>query len=83
MKTAFLAAALGVLCLAGLGAASSAEALGLGQQFPRACASGYHPDAEGNCQPDSRQFNRFCGPGLVYQPDPLGWRCVLPSPNGY
>ena len=84
MKSALLAASLGVFCYAGLGAgAGSAEPLGLGQQFPRACASGYHPDAGGNCQPDAGEFNRFCAPGLVYEPDPLGWRCVLPSPSGY
>jgi hypothetical protein len=84
MRTTIFAAALGLLGSAALGVgAGSAAPLGLGQQFPRSCASGYHPDEGGNCQPNAAQYNRFCAPGLVYEPDPLGWRCVPPSPDGY
>ncbi len=82
MRTIYLAAALGALGLAGLGA-NPASAVGLGQQYPRACASGYHADSQGNCQSNEVQYNRFCAPGLVYEPDPLGWRCDPPAPNGY
>jgi hypothetical protein len=75
MRSIYLAATLGVLGFAGLGV-HSASAIGLGQQYPRACASGYHTDSGGNCQPNAAQYNRFCPPGLAYEPDPLGWRCV-------
>ena len=60
MRMTFLTATLGVISFAGLGVATQAGAAsGLGQQYPRSCASGYRPDAGGNCQPDSGQVNRF------------------------
>jgi hypothetical protein len=80
MRAIVVAAALGALGVAGL-AANPAVAVGLGQQYPRACASGYHADSDGNCQPNAPQYNRFCAPGLVYQPDPLGWFCAPPPPR--
>jgi len=53
-------------------------------QFPLACFSGYHQDAEGNCQPNIPQTPLYCAslPGTVYQPTPDGWNCV-PAPKGY
>ena len=49
---------------------------------PVACASGYHQDQRGNCQPNIPQTNPFCPSGLVYQPMPWGWNCE-PPPKGY
>ena len=84
MRSIYLAATLGAFGFAGLCFdMQAAAALGLGQQYPQACASGYHADAGGNCQPDAAQTNRFCATGLVYEPDPLGWRCVRPSREAY
>ena len=53
-------------------------------QFPVACASGYHQDAAGNCQPNVPETALFCSslPGYIYQPTPWGWNCV-PAPKGY
>jgi hypothetical protein len=59
---------------AALAASSAASAQ------PSFCAAGYHVDRQGNCQPDVRQYNRYCAPGNVYEPFPGGWRCV---PAGY
>lgn len=82
MRSVLLAAALGVVGFAGWGVgARAANGHGLGAQYPRACASGYHTDSDGNCQPNAAEFNRFCAPGLVYEPDPLGWYCAPPPPR--
>ncbi len=45
----------------------------------RACASGYHADRQGHCQPNIPQTNRYCAKGYVYQPAPDGWRCLPPG----
>jgi hypothetical protein len=50
-----------------------------------ACAGGYHPDRQGNCQPDNPQPNlQPCPPGLLSEPafNGSGYRCV-PIPKGY
>jgi hypothetical protein len=84
MKAAFLAALLGILGVVGLGASAYAfDPAGLGHMFPRACAAGYYPDEGNNCQPASAQVSRQCAPGLVYQPFPDGWRCVVQTQTGY
>jgi hypothetical protein len=57
--------------------------VGLGQAFPQACASGYHPDAGGNCQPNGGAGNRYCPDGLVFQPTFDGWTCDPPPPEAY
>jgi hypothetical protein len=50
---------------------------------PLACWAGYHPDKDGNCQPNIPETPRYCDqPGLIYQPAPWGWSCV-PAPQGY
>ncbi|HXT07776.1 MAG TPA: hypothetical protein VN715_12670 [Roseiarcus sp.] len=82
MRMTYLAATLGVISFAGVATQADA-ASGLGQLYPRSCASGYRPDAGGNCQPDSGQVNRFCAPGLVYQPYPDGWYCALAPREAY
>jgi hypothetical protein len=82
MRIFYLAATLGVIGFAGV-STQQAAAQGLGQQFPRSCASGYHTDAGGNCQPASGEVNRFCPPGLVYEPYPLGWTCNAPPREAY
>ena len=53
-------------------------------QFPVACASGYHPDEAGNCQPNVAQTATYCGslPGYIYHQTPDGWTCVE-APKGY
>ena len=49
-----------------------------------ACASGYHADARGNCQPDRGYVDSRCQDGFLAtpSPDPNGYRCV-PIPRGY
>ena len=54
-------------------------------QFSAACAGGYHPDKQGNCQPNNPQPNlQPCPPGLLSAPSPgwPGYTCV-PIPKGY
>jgi hypothetical protein len=53
-------------------------------QFPVACYNGYHPDENGNCQPNIPQTATYCSslPGYIYQPTPDSWICV-PAPKGY
>lgn len=43
------------------------------------CASGYHLDKTGHCQPNTGARNRYCPPGYVYHAAPRGWRCKLPD----
>jgi hypothetical protein len=50
-----------------------------------ACASGYHADRQGNCQPNNPQPNlQPCPPGYLSAPAPTwsGYTCV-PIPKGY
>lgn len=49
-----------------------------------ACASGYHADSRGNCQPDHGYVDSRCPDGFLASPspDPDGYRCV-PVPRGY
>ena len=53
-------------------------------QFPVACASGYSPDANGNCQSNSPIVDSRCQPGFLPTPAPwgAGYQCV-PIPEGY
>jgi hypothetical protein len=85
MRTVQLVAAVAALCAPSFAANANAPGgLGLGQQFPRACASGYHADAGGNCQPNVAQVNRYCPPGTVYHPWwDGGWYCEAPPPQAY
>jgi len=64
-------------------AAAARPGVGLGQAFPQACASGYHPDAGGNCQPNGGQSNRYCPDGLVVHPAFNGWTCDPAPPEAY
>jgi hypothetical protein len=70
---------------------SIAGAFGIGSAAPAAsaqniaCASGYHADRQGNCQPNSPQPNlEPCPPGYLSAPAPTwsGYMCV-PIPKGY
>jgi len=47
-------------------------------QLSTACAGGYHPDAQGNCQPNSGYVNTDCLRGFISEPFPSGpsFRCV-------
>jgi hypothetical protein len=75
MRTVHLVAALAASCLTGF--AAQAYAAGPGAV---ACGSGYHPDAEGNCEPNVAQTNRFCPTGAVYHPwINGGWYCEYPQ----
>jgi hypothetical protein len=76
MRLSYLAAALAVSCLAG-GALGGGGAKAAG--YSQACASGYHTDVQGNCQPDVPQVNKFCPPGAIYHPNPGGWYCESAS----
>jgi hypothetical protein len=80
---ALFGAALGLACLSSGLAASARPSAGLGQAYPQVCAPGYHVDAGGNCQPNIAQENRFCAPGLVYEPSFYGWYCAAPPPEAY
>ncbi|MDE3175323.1 MAG: hypothetical protein KGM15_04340 [Pseudomonadota bacterium] len=80
MRLAILTAVLAAPLLAPHAALAGA---GLGSQFPRACAPGYHPDRGGNCQPNGGESNRFCPDGTVYEPIPDGWMCEPPPREAY
>jgi len=56
---------------------------GLGVTFPQVCASGYHVDAGGNCQPNAAQTDRFCPAHTVFHPTFDGWSCDPPPPEAY
>ena len=68
---------LGVALCGAILAPASAGAISLEMR----CASGYHVDRGGNCQPDARETNRFCPRGFIYQPAPDGYRCLPPPPR--
>jgi hypothetical protein len=71
------------LMLATLAPAAARSGVGLGQAFPQACASGYHPDAGGNCQPNGGAGNRYCPDGTVFEPTFDGWYCGPAPPEAY
>jgi hypothetical protein len=76
MRTVHLAAALAASCLTGFVANARAEG---GPEL--ACGSGYHPDAQGNCEPNVAETNRFCPKGTVYHPwINGGWICEAAEP---
>ena len=81
MRSANLIAMLAASCVTGFAVdAYAAEGVGFDAQSPGVCASGYHPDATGNCEPDVAEVNRFCPPGQVYHPAPNGgWYCETPE----
>jgi hypothetical protein len=88
-KTAFAAVALFLSIAAGVTVGSPARARDDGAftaQMHSACASGYHPDARGNCQPDNSQPNlQPCPDGYLATPFPSwgnSYKCV-PIPVGY
>ena len=73
---AFLGAIAGALVIGAAPAAAAPSAI---------CAGGYHPDRQGNCQPDNPQPNlRPCPPGLLSASafNGSGYICV-PIPEGY
>ena len=78
MKSVFAAAAFAAAFIAFC--APAARAGGLPQT---ACASGYHPDRGGNCQPNGGEQNRYCPSGLVFHPTFDGWSCDPPPPEAY
>jgi hypothetical protein len=82
MRSAALLTTLAFICATPAGAAPRAG-VGLGQAFPQTCASGYHPDAGGNCQPTGGAGNRFCPDGTVFEPTFDGWNCEPPPPEAY
>jgi hypothetical protein len=73
------------LALAALIAAFSltGPAAALAGSRSQACASGYHTDRGGNCQPNIAEHNRYCPDGLVYEPTFDGWRCDPPPREAY
>jgi hypothetical protein len=81
MRSAHLIAALAASCVTGFAVdAYAAEEFDFRAQSAGACASGYHPDAGGNCEPDVAEVNRFCPAGGVYHPAPNGgWYCETPQ----
>jgi len=64
-------------------AAASLSPAFAGTLPPTACASGYHVDRGGNCQPDNGEQNRYCPRGLVFHPSFYGWTCDPPPPQAY
>ena len=81
-KTAFAAVALFGSIAGALVLGSAAPAVAVQRQ---ACASGYHADKQGNCQPDNPQPNlQPCPPGFLSAPAPTwsGYTCE-PIPKGY
>jgi hypothetical protein len=78
-KTAFAAVAL----FGSIAAVFIAGSTGPAVAQRGACASGYHADRQGNCQPNNPQPNlQPCPAGLLATPMPYGYRCV-PIPAGY
>jgi hypothetical protein len=78
MRMIFVTAA--ALGLAGFGATPAAATA---PQVAMACASGYHVDRGGNCQPNAGETNRYCPPGYVFHPSFDGWYCESPSGRTY
>ncbi len=64
-------------------AAAARSGAGLGEAYPLACASGYHTDRGGNCQPNVAEENRYCPTGLVFHPTFDGWTCDPAPPEAY
>ena len=84
MQKFYLMAALAGSCAIGATLAGSpARAAGAGDMLAQACASGYHTDRGGNCQPDAGEANRYCPPGAVFHPSFDGWYCDSPSGRSY
>jgi hypothetical protein len=83
LSLAAFATALGAL--AAPAAVAAGPGVGLGQAYPVACASGYHPDRGGNCQPDVEEQNRFCPRGEVIHSafNGNGYICEPPPPEAY
>ena len=75
MKSGIVAFA---LSLAALGTSAPAHALSIHQ-----CASGYHSDHHGHCQPDVAHHNRYCPTGMVIQYAPRGGKCLHPTHHHY
>ena len=69
-----LGVALGLSALAPTVASARSRA-GWGEAHLQACAAGYHADAQGNCQPNFAQEDRFCPRGAVFHVEPWGWDC--------
>lgn len=84
IATSILSAALTVASLAGAPPTNGDLIARVAMRGPIACFSGYHQDAQGNCQPNIPQTPTYCAslPGTVYQPAPWGWDCV-PVAKGY
>jgi hypothetical protein len=72
-----------IVTLATLSPAAARPGVGLGQEFPQACGSGYRPDKGGNCQPNGGETNRYCPTGLVMHPAFNGWTCDPAPPEAY
>ena len=68
--------------LLGAPGAPRVERVLLRTDHPLACASGYHADPAGNCQPLNDIPDRYCPKGLVMKPMFDTWRCE-PPPPGY
>ena len=69
--------------LAVVGAFASGSAARAQGTMSLGCASGYHPDALGDCQPNGQTiYDGPCQPGFRYQvfPNGNGYRC---RPDGY
>jgi hypothetical protein len=72
-----------ILALTTLTPVAARPGVGLGEAFPQTCASGYHPDKGGNCQPNGGESNRYCPDGTVFEPTFDGWYCGPPPPEAY
>lgn len=84
MRVSHLATALAALLVTGCPFSPAlADSAGLGAAHRVACASGYHVDAGGNCQPNVAQSDRYCPRGLVFHPAFDGWTCDPPPREAY
>jgi hypothetical protein len=83
MRMTYLTAALAASCLVGGVASLGPARADDGVQLAQTCASGYHADRGGNCQPDGGETNRYCPPGAVFHPSFDGWYCDSPSGRTY
>lgn len=63
---------------------TSVSSRGLEDYAMAQCASGYHADASGNCQPVNEIIDSRCQEGFEAQvyPNRNGYRCI-PAPQGY
>ncbi len=62
---------------------AAAQPPGLGFVYPSVCASGFHTDAGGNCQPNIAEESRYCPRGTVFHPTFDSWSCDPPPPEAY